>query len=170
MGATTSRGVAAAIYQPLCQGKRGHRQRLRHSAAISAAESHDNQIIIVQVGQLTGRRDTSHRLLANPLCVSRLQAGKISCRRSPGRARLSDRPQPIFPPLLISLLGDGPGNMSPSPGHAAGPARSLTNSARISWSEVFRIFTVAWIIIFCNSAAVPPVTQIVSAQRARIVS
>jgi hypothetical protein len=49
--------VAAPIYQPLCQGKRGDRQRIGHSAVISAAESHDNQIIIVQVGQLTGRRD-----------------------------------------------------------------------------------------------------------------
>src|SRR5271166_4769419 len=71
---SASRGVAAPIYQPLRQGKRGHRQRLRHSAVISAAEPHDNQIIIVQAGQLTGRRDTSHRLLASPLCVSRLQA------------------------------------------------------------------------------------------------
>ena len=55
MGATTSRGIVAPIYQPLHQGKRGDRQRLGHSAVISAAEPHDNQIIIVQVReQLTG--------------------------------------------------------------------------------------------------------------------
>jgi hypothetical protein len=41
---------------------------------ISAAEPHDNQIVIVQVRQLTGRRDKSYRLLASLLCVSRLQA------------------------------------------------------------------------------------------------
>ena len=98
-----SRGVAASIYQHLRQGKRGNRQRLCHSAVISAAEPHDNQIIIVQVRQLTGRRDKSHRLLGSLLCVSRLQAESYlaaNFRAEPGYPTVLS---PISRPLSIFL-------------------------------------------------------------------
>jgi len=66
-------GIAGSIYQPLRQGKRDNRQRLGHGEVIGTAEPNDNQIVIAQFCQLTGRRDKPHRLLASVFGVIRLQ-------------------------------------------------------------------------------------------------
>jgi len=65
---------------------------------ISAAEPHDNQIVIAQVCQLTGRRDKSHRLLASLLSVSRLQTENYLA------ADL--RAEPGYPTGLSQYLGN----------------------------------------------------------------